>query len=415
MSVGSVRTYRELFGIGEFRRLFGVTCTRSVGGTMEGIALATLIYGRTNSPLLSALSMFGPSAAQVLGATTLLSWVDRVRPRAALVVAGSAYTVVALLLAVPRPTWWLLTVALISGLIGTIGGGVQWGLVREIVPASGYVLARSTFTVAAGLTQILGFGVGGVLVNIIGSRDTFLIAAAMFAWSAVTARIGLDDRPRRRDEKASVRTTMRDNLVLLGTPERLSLYVMLWVPNGLIVGCEALFIPYAPHRAGVLLSAAALGMLSGDVLVARILTPRAQGRSAGLLRLVLAAPYLLFALHLPLLIASFAVALASIGYAAGLLLQQRLLALVGDEMAGHALGLHSSGMLSMQAVAAVLAGSLAEVVAPATAMVLLATASIAVTLAMASRLRAGDQWIAASGGRGRRSLSGQTPTDSRKR
>jgi hypothetical protein len=217
---------------------------------------------------------------------------------------------------------------------------------------------------------------------------------------------------------------MRDNRALLGTPERRALYVMLWVPNGLIVGCEALFIPYAPHRAGVLLSAAAFGMLSGDVLVARILTPQAQGRSAGLLRLVLAAPYLLFALHLPLPVAAVAVAVASIGYAAGLLLQQRLLALVGDEMAGHALGLHSSGMLSMQAVAAVLAGSLAEIVAPATAMVFLATGSLAITLALAPRLRAGDRWIASNhdnnGGQSRTAPTGKataavggsaTPTD----
>jgi MFS family permease len=389
-----MRTYRELFAVAEFRRLFGVTCTRSIGTTMEGIALATLIYGRTKSPLLSALSMFGPSAAQVLGATTMLSWADRVRPRAALVVTGAAYTAVALLLALPWSVWWLLTVALLSGLIGAIGGGVQWGLVREIVPATGYVLARSTFTVATGVTQILGFGVGGVLVNIIGSRATFLIAAAMFAWSAVTARLGLAQRTRRRDDKPSVGATWRDNRVLLGTPERRVLYLMLWVPNGLVVGCEALFIPYAPHRAGILLSAAALGMLSGDILVARVLTPRAQGRSAGALRLLLGAPYLLFALGLPLALAAVAVALASVGYAAGLLLQQRLLALVGDEMAGHALGLHSSGMLSLQAVAAVLAGSLAEVVPTATAITVLASASVLVTILLAPRLRDGDRWLA---------------------
>jgi hypothetical protein len=266
--------------------------------------------------------------------------------------------------------------------------------VREIVPASGYVLARSSFTVATGLTQIFGFGVGGVLVNIIGSRETFLIAAAMFAWSALSARFGLSERARRRDDKPSISATWRDNRLLLGTPERRVLYVMLWVPNGLVVGCEALFIPYAPHRAGVLLSAAALGMLSGDVLVARLLTPRMQGRSASLLRLLLAGPYLLFAIGLPLPVAALAVAVASTGYAAGLLLQQRLLALVGDHMAGHALGLQSSGMLSMQSIAAVLAGSLAEIVPTATAIAILASASLAVTIAFTPSLRAGDEWLA---------------------
>jgi MFS family permease len=389
-----MRTYRELFALAGFRRLFGVTCSRSIGSTMEGISLATLVYGKTGSPLLSALSLFGPSAAQVLGAATLLSWADRVRPRAALVVTGAAYTLVALLLALPVSVWWLLSVALLAGLIGAIGGGVQWGLVRELVPPEGYVLARSAFTVATGVTQILGFGVGGILVNIIGSRTTFLIAAGLFAWTTVTARFGLEERPPRRDEKPSVRATWRDSKTLLGTPERRALYVMLWVPNGLVVGCEALFIPYAPHRAGILMSAAALGMLAGDVLVARVLTPSAQGRWAGALRILLAAPYLLFLIGLPLWIAAVLAAIASIGYAAGLLLQQRLLALVGDEMSGHALGLHSSGMLSLQAVAATIAGSLAEVLPITTVIAILAGTSIAVTLAMAPKLRAGDRWLA---------------------
>jgi hypothetical protein len=63
-------------------------------------------------------------------------------------------------------------------------------------------------------------------------------------------------------------------------------------------------------------------------------------------------------------------------------------------MAGHALGLHSSGMLSLQAVAAVLAGSLAEVVPTATAITVLAAASVLVTILLAPRLRDGDRWLA---------------------
>lgn len=391
-----MRTYGELFGAAEFRALFGVVCVRAAGATMEGIALGTLIYARTGSPLLSALSMFGPSAAQVLGAAMFLSWADRVRPRGALVAMGVTYSLVALLLALPLSVWWLLTVALLSGLIGSVGGGVQWGLVREVVPSEGYVLARSTFTVAAGLMQILGFGLGGVLVNVIGSRTTLLIAAAIFASSSVSARFGLRDRPRRVTDGASVRTTWRDNRVLLGTPERRALYLMLWVPNGLVVGCEALFIPYSPHNGGVLMSSAALGMLAGDILVARMLPPWMQRRLAGALRLLLAAPYLPFALGLPFPVAVVTVGIASVGYAAGLLLQHRLLAIVPDELAGHALGLHSAGMLTLQALAAALAGALAETMPPATVMTLLASASVLITLAMAPWLRPGDHWLATS-------------------
>ncbi|MGV9656170.1 hypothetical protein ACWDR5_04200 [Streptomyces koyangensis] len=56
-------------------------------------------------------------------------------------------------------------------------------------------------------------------------------------------------------------------------------------------------------------------------------------------------------------------------------------------MSGHALGLHSSGVLACQGLGALLAGGLAQQVTPAAAMALLAAASVAVTLALASGLR----------------------------
>ena len=56
---------------------------------MSGLALGTLIYLATGSALLSALGMFGPSLAQLIGATTVLSAADRLPPRAAM--AGSSW------------------------------------------------------------------------------------------------------------------------------------------------------------------------------------------------------------------------------------------------------------------------------------------------------------------------------------
>lgn len=76
--------------------------------------------------------------------------------------------------------------------------------------------------------------------------------------------------------------------------------------------------------------------------------------------------------------------LASVGFSASLLYQERLMALTPDEYTGQALGLHSSGMLTMQGVAATLAGTIAQRTSPATAMTVMAAASVAVTLALAA-------------------------------
>jgi predicted MFS family arabinose efflux permease len=83
-----------------------------------------------------------------------------------------------------------------------------------------------------------------------------------------------------------------------------------------------------------------------------------------------------------------AIVLASVGYSATLLLQERLMAITPDDMHGHALGLHTSGMLAMQGVGAALAGAVAQHTSPATAMAVMAAASVAVTLALAPGLRA---------------------------
>ena len=78
--------------------------------------------------------------------------------------------------------------------------------------------------------------------------------------------------------------------------------------------------------------------------------------------------------------------MASVGYSASLLLQDRLLAVTPQDTHGHALGLHTSGMLTMQAVGAALGGALGGALAqwlpPADVMTLLAAASVLVTLAL---------------------------------
>jgi hypothetical protein len=58
-------------------------------------------------------------------------------------------------------------------------------------------------------------------------------------------------------------------------------------------------------------------------------------------------------------------------------------------LAGHALGLQSSGTLAMQGVGAALAGLVAERTGPGTAMAVMAAISVTVTLLLAPGLRSG--------------------------
>ena len=266
------------------------------------------------------------------------------------------YAVLTALLGAAIPVWALLSVMSLTGVLGAVNGGVQWGLVREVVPDHGYLLSRSALTVVTGLMQVLGFGLGGLLTDLYGARPVLLAAVVLFAASAAACRVGLPEYAPRSEAGATVSASWRTNRELFASPERRVLFTALWLPTGLIVGCEALFVPYSPHWAGLLLSAAAVGMLGGDVVVARVLDARTRARVAGGLRLLLAAPYLLFAFAPPLVVTAIAVLAASGGYAATLMLQERLVAITPPTQSGHVLGLHSAGMLTLQGAGALVAG-----------------------------------------------------------
>ncbi|MFC5181931.1 MFS transporter [Actinomadura harenae] len=383
-----MRTYRDLFRAPEYTPLFAVVSANTAGMAMSGLALGTLVFEATKSPLLSSLAMFGPSFTQLIGATTLLSAADRLPPRAALTATSLVFTLTTALVAIPGlPVWALFALLGVQGLAGSVAGGVRYAMLTDILPKDGYVLGRSVLNMSSGLTQIAGFATGGLLVAFFSPRGTVLVGAALYLVSALASRFGLSARPARAGGRPSIAATWRGNGRLLTSPARRYVFVGLWVPNGLIVGCESLYVPYSPSHAGMLLAVAAVGMFVGDVLAGRFLPPAWRERIGPYIRLLLAAPYLAFALDPGLPVAVAVIALASVGYSSTLLLQERLMALTPDELHGQALGLFSSGMLAMQGVGATIAGTVAQFTGPSAGMAVMAAASVAVTLAIAPGLR----------------------------
>lgn len=383
-----MRSYRELFRTPEFTPFFLSYAAYNAALTIGGLSLATLVYRATDSPLLSAMSMFGPQLAQVLGATFLLSGADRLPPRSTLAGMGLAFAAATAVLALPGlPIWAVFGVVLVQGLIASLGGGVAGGLLNEILPKDGFVLGRSVFNMASGLMQVIGFATGGALLALLSPRTCLLLAATLYAMSALGYRLGLTARPPRASGRLSAAATWRTNAFLWSSRPRRLTYLGLWIPNGLVVGCDSLYVSYAPEAAGVLFACGALGMFVGDVIVGRFVPPALRPRLATPLLLLLATPYLTFALRPEVALAALAVCLSNVGFAASLVQQERLMSLTPDEMAGHALGLRSAGMLTMQGVSAALAGTVAQLTSPATGMTVMAVASVAVTLSLAAGLR----------------------------
>ncbi len=388
----SVRTYRELFGVGEFRVLFVSTCLNVAAGSVSSLALGTITYAQTRSPLLSAFAMLGGPLVRLAASWLLLSLSDLWRPRTSLMFAAGVLAAGNAMQAIPGLSWEARFVVLVLPwvLLSATGGSLV-ALVSEILPEGAFVFGRSTLNIAVGVMQIAGYGAAGLLLLAFDTGQLFAGAAAAGVLTVLLVRFGLEDRAPRATGTAVSRSRAVNRLVL-GSPVIRPVYLALWVPNGLVVGCEALFVPYGGDQAGFLFSSAAAGMLVGDIGMGRFVPTHLRDRLVEPARLLLAAPYLAFFLH-PGLPAACALSLAaSVGYCASLPLQERLLTRTAPHIRGHVLGLNSLGMTSMQGLGALVAGAVATLLgadadAAARSIGLMAIASVGVTFLLVPGLR----------------------------
>jgi MFS family permease len=388
-----VHTYRELFGVAEFRGLFIAQCLTVAASSVSNLALGTITYAGTGSALLTSLALFGGPLIRLVASWFLVSLSDLLRPRTALLLVAVVSAATSGLQAIPTLPWWARVILLaIPWLVMAATGGSMLGLVSDILPGGSYVFGRATLNIAVGVMQIAGYGFGGVLLLALSTSGLFVVAACASAVGAVVVLIAVRDHPPRATTPNLFLRSHRVNSELVGSRVIRPVLFALWIPNGLIVGCESLFIPYAGASAGLLFAAAAAGMLVGDVSVGRFIPVSVRLRLVEPLRILLAAPYLLFLLHPPLAAALAIGFVASIGYAASLPLQERLITHTADDIRGQVLGLNVTGLLGMQGIGAALAGTLAQLLhlrgpAVGLAIGIMAILSLAVTFALIPGLR----------------------------
>ncbi|MFB4285732.1 MULTISPECIES: MFS transporter [unclassified Nonomuraea] len=381
-------TYRDVFRVTEFRAVFTNHALGVAANTMQMLGLSALVYARTGSPLLSAIAYLAGFLPHAIGGLSLLSFADRLPPRALLVGWSLAGAAVACAIAPGQlPVWAALALVVAVGITTPVAEAGKLALLADVLPDNAYVLARSTLNAAVGVMQIVGFAVGGSLLALISPSGTLWCTALLYVAGALVLRLRLAARPARTAGRASVATTWQGTRALLAVPAIRALLLAQWLPSGLIVGVEALFVSYAGSSAGALLVAAAAGMLAGDVVVGRVLTPRGRALAMMPLMVLLAVPYLVFALTPTVAMASALAAVASFGYGHHLALQERYLAAVPEEARGQAFGLANSGMMTTQGLAATGLGVVAQQAGPSGAIALGAAVALVAGLVLAPFLR----------------------------
>ncbi|MFC8263300.1 MFS transporter [Streptomyces sp. NPDC057291] len=373
-------SYRALLRNSEFAGLYASFTLTVAASTLSGFALGTMVNQQTRSPFMTAVSMYGATFATVFGALTLMSIADGRRPRRTLVALQCVSLVGVAAQAIPGlPLAARFALLLVLGFFQSLGTGTRMGLLAEVVPTSTYALARSLMNITSGGMAILGYAIGAMLLRYLSPQEVFVIATVLTGLGLVVVATTVREHSIRLTRRPGLRQTWTTNIALFSSGQR-ALLLNLWVPNGLIVGCEALFISYDPDQAGALLAAGSAGMLLGDLTVGRLLTADQRRRYAFVLRLLLAVPYLLFAIHPPMMVVMAAVFAASAGFAATLPLQEQLLALTPDPVRGQVQGVESAGRMTWQGIGAAIAGGVAQHLTPSTTIAAIATVSVAVTV-----------------------------------
>ncbi|WP_305785170.1 MFS transporter [Symbioplanes lichenis] len=386
--------YSDVFAVPAFRVVLGGFSLMLISDTVKMLALSVLVYASTGSPLLAAVAYVSGFLPQVLGGTFFLALADRWRPRRLMAgydLVRAAVVIVLALGVLPPATAMLLVFA--ASTFAPVAQAARAALTADLLTGDAYVLGRSLFSVVSGAMQVLGAAVGGLLITATGPYGALWVAAAACVASAVLSRWGLPDfAPRTVPAHGTIKATWQVNASLLRTPAIRRLLLAQWLPSSLAVGAEGVVVPYTASlgresAAGLLLAAAAAGMLLGDLVIARFVAPAGRERLTPWLAVLLGAPLIAYIGNPGLIVAAALLTVATFGSAYQLGLARRFLEAVPSDRLGQAFGLANTGIMVAQGLAVAGAGALAEVVPPGVAIAVAGACSAVAALALHRTLR----------------------------
>ncbi|MGY0235162.1 MFS transporter [Longispora urticae] len=392
-------TFGQVLAEPTFRIIFGTRTLAIAANTVRMVALSVLVYALTGSPLLGAVTFGIGFLPQLLGGVLLGAYADRLRPRRLITAGYLLEAASALLLGLGGlPVWAMLVVVALVACLSPVFGGASSKLVAVALTGDTYVLGRSLMSMASSGAQLLGLAGAGAAVAFLGAREALLVSAGCMLVAALVVRWRLTDFataepgarpdlesggeprtarcvPEETDEvpgsggrrRSAVAESLAGSRELLADRRVRGLLLAQWLPPGLVVGGESLLVPYSDGRgfpagsAGLLLACLPVGMLAGDVVVARFVGPARRERLYGPLVALLGVPLMGMVLDLPLAVTGVLLALSGAGFAFGLTLQRQFLEAVPEPMRGQAFALLSTGLMTVQGVGPVLVGGLAEV------------------------------------------------------
>jgi hypothetical protein len=344
------------------------------------VALTVLVYQRTSSPLLSALTFAIGYLPWLLGGPLLSAFADRLPRHRVLIATDAARAVLLAGMAIPgMPLPAMLVLLFLVSLGSPPFESARSALMADVLDGDRYAVATSLTNITLQLAQVVGFVVAGALVAALNPSAALLIDAATFAVSAVWLWARLQRRSAPASEAGGEPRTLlqdtADGLRLIGrSPRLLAIVGVLWVATMFAYAAEGVAAPWVDQLGqgatalGVLLAANPLGVIVGGLVIARLVAPSRRERLVVPLVVLSLAPVLLAGLagvvlgpgSLPFGLVVGLLFVSGIGAAWTIPLNVSFVQAVPSAFRGRAFGVAVSGLYGVQGVGAMGAGLMAE-------------------------------------------------------
>jgi len=169
-------TYSDVLAVPEFRGLYVAQALSLLGDQVAKIAIALLVFDRSHSALLTALSYAFTFLPWLIGGPWLSVYADRLPRHRVMIACDLIRAIVVLGIAVPgMPVWLALALVFVVALLEPPFTAARSALVPEMLPDErSFSVASGLLITTSQLAQAVGFAGGGLLAALGGPRGAIV-------------------------------------------------------------------------------------------------------------------------------------------------------------------------------------------------------------------------------------------------
>ena len=374
-------SYRSVFAVSEFRALWFAYVLSAGGDRVALVAMTLLVYARTKSPFLAAITFASGFVPYLLGGLFLSGLADRLPRRTVMVACDAARALLVGAMLLPHMSLGALIALLyIVTVIQPPFDAARSAIVRDMMDASRYPLAMAVLQSTSRAVFVGGAALGGLVVAVFGARPALAADALTFVGSGLLVLLGTRARPAAASPGGSGGESPLAQLaggmrLVFGDPALRTLIGLAWLAAFYEVP-EGLAAPYAASlkggavAAGLLIAFSQLGAAVAAPVFIKKIGPLTRLKWMGPMTVltcgILAVTILRPNLEVSMAIFALSNTFAMYQIAANTAFVER----IPNERRAQAFGLANAGLIVGQGVAFAIAGAAAEVVPPSTVVAL---------------------------------------------